>query len=70
MVPLLVSIDEAASALRLSKHTIIKWMKLGIIPSVKLGSRRLISSDDLKRIARDGLTSTTVPTTSGSRSAS
>jgi excisionase family DNA binding protein len=58
MLPLLMSIDDAASALSMSKHTIIKWVKSGVIPSVKVGSRRMISSDDLKRIATEGLTLT------------
>ena len=58
MLPLLLSIDDAASALSISKHTVIKWVKAGVIPSVKVGSRRLISSDDLRRIATEGLTLT------------
>jgi excisionase family DNA binding protein len=55
MLPLLMSVDDAASALSISKHTVIKWVKSGVIPSVKIGSRRLISSEDLKRIATEGL---------------
>jgi excisionase family DNA binding protein len=50
-----MSVDDAASALSISKHTVIKWVKSGVIPSVKIGSRRLISSEDLKRIATEGL---------------
>ena len=55
MLPLLMSVDDAASALSIAKHTVIKWVKSGVIPSVKIGSRRLISSEDLKRIATEGL---------------
>jgi excisionase family DNA binding protein len=58
MDPLLVSIDDAARVLAMSKYTIIKWVKTGLIPSVKVGSRRLISSVDLERIATEGLRST------------
>jgi excisionase family DNA binding protein len=56
MPQLLVSIDDAARALSLSKHTIIKWVKTGVIPSVKVGSRRLIIFAELERIANEGLT--------------
>jgi excisionase family DNA binding protein len=52
---LLVSIDEAAHALSISKHTVIKYVKAGIVRSVKLGSRRLISSVELQRLATEGL---------------
>jgi excisionase family DNA binding protein len=55
MPQLLVSIDEAARVLSMSKHTIIKWVKAGIVPSVKVGSRRLIAYADLQRITTEGL---------------
>ena len=49
-----VSIDDAARVLRFCRHTIIKWVKAGVIPSVKLGSRRLIAFAELERIATEG----------------
>jgi excisionase family DNA binding protein len=55
MPPLLMSIEDSAKTLSISKHTVIKWVKTGVIPSVNVGSRRLISSDDLQRIATEGL---------------
>jgi excisionase family DNA binding protein len=55
MPPLLVTIDDAARTLSMSKHTIIKWVKSGAAPSVKVGSRRLIEFAELQKVATEGL---------------
>lgn len=41
--PLLVSIDEAATALRLGRTKVYGLMLEGALPWVKIGSRRLIA---------------------------
>jgi excisionase family DNA binding protein len=55
MQKLLVSIEEAAAALSISKWTVRKYIDSGAIQTVKLGARRLISSGELERLAREGL---------------
>jgi excisionase family DNA binding protein len=55
MQKLLVSIEEAADVLSISKWTVRKYIDSGAIQTVKLGTRRLISSAELERLAKEGL---------------
>jgi excisionase family DNA binding protein len=52
---LLVSIDEAASALSISKWTVRKYVDAGSIQTVRIGTRRLIAAAELERLAMEGL---------------
>ena len=54
--PKLLSIDEAAEALRLSPWTIRLWTSKGKMPSVKLGSRRLIRECDIEQMIAENTT--------------
>jgi excisionase family DNA binding protein len=58
-VKLLFSIEEAASALSVSPWTLRSHAKRGTLPTVKIGTRRLVRAADLDRIAADGLESLT-----------
>ncbi len=48
--PLLVSVDEAATALRLGRTKIYSLMKAGALSYVKIGKRRLIPVSGLKTL--------------------
>jgi excisionase family DNA binding protein len=54
--PTLVSVDHAAKALNLPRETIEKYVRLGYLPLVKLGTRRLILYAELQKLATHGLT--------------
>ena len=56
---LLFSIEQAAEMLSISPWSIRAHIKQGTIPSVKLGTRRLVRGTDLERIATNGLESLT-----------
>lgn len=42
------SINEAATLLGVARISLYRWTKSGYLPSAKLGSRVLISAEDLK----------------------
>lgn len=44
---LLLSVDEATAALGISRSKVYQYLRTGRLPSVTLGRRRLIRSDDL-----------------------
>lgn len=44
-----VSIREAAAAVGVCERTIWKWIKMGELPSTKIGGRRFIPIDAFKR---------------------
>lgn len=48
------SIEEGATLLGISKHTVIRDIRFGRIKTTRYGKRRLIPRDELLRIARDG----------------
>ena len=58
--PVTVSIDQAAAMLSLSKHTIRKYEREGLIKSTRVGTRILIPVDEVNRIAKEGLQFTCV----------
>jgi excisionase family DNA binding protein len=45
-----VSVKETAIRLRISKATCHRWTKAGILPSIKIGNRRLIPLSDLESL--------------------
>ena len=51
----LLSLETFSELCSVSIWTVRKWVKDGKIRSVKLGARRLIPRDELRRIASDGL---------------
>lgn len=53
--PILVSLDSAADSLSVSVWTIRAWAQKGLIPTVKIGRRRMIRSEEVIRIAERGL---------------
>jgi excisionase family DNA binding protein len=55
MQKLLVSIDEASDALSISKWTLRKYIASGVVRTVKMGTRRLVSHAELERLASEGL---------------
>jgi len=44
----LVGVDEAASYLGLSRHTLGRWARAGEAPSYRVGGRRLYDLDELE----------------------
>lgn len=54
-MPLLVGIRDAARMLGISPHTLYAWVYQGRVQHVKLGTRTLISREELERIAARGL---------------
>lgn len=51
----LFGLAESARRLDLSVHTIRQYVRLGVIRSVRVGRRRLISSKTLSQIIEHGL---------------
>ena len=49
MTRLTVSIKEAAAALGVSTSSVWRWARAGELPSVRIGGRRLIPCDALRR---------------------
>ena len=49
------SIEESADLLSLSRHTLARDIRRGIIRAQRYGRRILIPREELERIARDGL---------------
>jgi excisionase family DNA binding protein len=49
--PILVGVDEAASALRVGRTMIYALMLKGILPYVKIGKRRLVAVSALNALA-------------------
>jgi excisionase family DNA binding protein len=43
----LLSIGDSAMTLAVSKTTVRRWIERGLLPSLKMGGRRLIDSRDL-----------------------
>lgn len=50
MEPIVVSVTDAAKALNLGRTSIYELMKSGALESVKLGSRRLIKAESVRRL--------------------
>ena len=46
---LLLSVEQVAQILGLSRHTVYQWAAAGRIPLVKLGTRTLFHPEEIKR---------------------
>lgn len=55
MEKLLYGIEEAAPIIGLSKHTVRAYVQRGLIKATRIGSRVLISVNEIERIAAEGL---------------
>jgi hypothetical protein len=53
--PLLVSINDSLKLIPISRASFYRYLEDGIVPSVKIGGRRFVPLDALKRIAREGI---------------
>jgi len=51
----LLTIAEAAEVLRVSQSTLRRWIRLGLIPSRKLGRRRLLLASEIEKVIEKGL---------------
>lgn len=49
------SIDRTAERLDVSPWTIRAWIAKGLIVSIKLGTRRLITESEVQRIMQEGV---------------
>lgn len=45
---ILISVPQAAKACNVSRSTFYIWLKAGLIPSVRIGRRRLVPPDKLR----------------------
>jgi len=52
--PLTLTVEQAASALGISRGTAYTQVRAGVIPSVRVGRRFLVSADALRRFADPG----------------
>ena len=46
-LPQLLTVNEAAGLLRVSRRTLTRWIAAGVIASTRIGGRRLILADAL-----------------------
>lgn len=53
--PLLMTVDEVAGALRMGRSTAFGYLSRGEIQSVIVAGKRLISAEEVARVAREGL---------------
>jgi excisionase family DNA binding protein len=51
----LISLEITAELLSVSIWTIRKWVSIGRIKSVKIGSRRLVPKSEVQRVASEGI---------------
>ncbi|MGJ0512262.1 helix-turn-helix domain-containing protein [Methylocystis sp.] len=51
----MLTVDEVAGALRMGRSTCFGYLSRGEIRSVMIGGKRLISAEEVARVARDGL---------------
>ncbi|HWY68823.1 MAG TPA: helix-turn-helix domain-containing protein [Terriglobales bacterium] len=49
------SLDEGALQLGISRFTLYGYARRGLVQTVMIGRRRLISENELSRIAREGV---------------
>lgn len=61
LLPRLYTLDEVAEALRCSRRTALNAATKGAIRSTLVAGRRLVSADEVARIAREGLTAAAAP---------
>jgi excisionase family DNA binding protein len=54
ITPLLVTVEQASEILQVSDRTVFTLIDSGQLSSVKIGSSRRISLDDLRRVAAEG----------------
>lgn len=50
MQPITCSVDDAAKALGIGRVTLYKHINLGSIDTIKIGRRRLVKVDSLRRL--------------------
>ena len=61
MEPLAVDVREAARLLSISPYTVRTHIRKGRIRASKVGSRVIVSMDEVRRLAREGATVNTIP---------
>jgi excisionase family DNA binding protein len=49
------SIDSTAEILGVSPYTIRAWIRRGLLASVKLGTRRLVTESEIQRVMESGI---------------
>lgn len=49
------SIDNTAEILGVSPYTIRAWIRRGLLASVKLGTRRLVTESEIQRVMESGI---------------
>jgi len=50
MQPITCSVDDAAKAIGIGRVTLYKYIKTGKVESVRVGGRRLVKIDSIKRL--------------------
>jgi excisionase family DNA binding protein len=55
MTPQMLTVDEVAGALRMGRSTCFGYLSRGEIRSVMIGGKRLVSAEEVARVAREGL---------------
>ncbi|MBG0801299.1 helix-turn-helix domain-containing protein [Methylocystis sp. H4A] len=51
----MMTVDEVAGALRMGRSTAFGYLSRGEIRSVMIGGKRLVSAEEVTRVAREGL---------------
>ena len=49
------SIDNTAEILGVSPYTVRAWIRRGLLASVKLGTRRLVTESEIQRVMANGI---------------
>ena len=57
----LLSVAVAAARLGVPELTVRGWLRRGIVPSLRIGGRRLIDSRDLERLVETGKVASAPP---------
>lgn len=55
MTPEMLTVDEVACALRMGRSTCFGYLSRGEIRSVMVAGKRLVSAEEVARVAREGL---------------
>ena len=65
--PVLLKVNEVCGIFKISKPTLYDWMELGILPSIKIESRRFFRKEDIEKLIESSIVNNPVPKTENSK---